>query len=91
MITGKFILDIIPVFLEVIAIVLVFWSYRISLRMSIHMKYHNYYSSDKEQIIKREINQKFGKTIMHFIMFIILLGVLVYLAFLLLKNNVPLI
>ena len=91
MITGKLIQGIVSFLLSLTAIVLGFWSYKISLRMSIHMKYRNYYNSDREQIIQREINQRFGNAIKWFTMFVILLGVLAYLVVLLLKNNVPLI
>lgn len=90
MITGKLILGIVSFLLALTAIMLGFWSYKISLRMSIRMKYRNYYKSDREQIIQREINQRFGNTVMHFIMVAVLLGALAYLVILLIKNNVPL-
>ena len=90
MLTGKLILGIVSFLLSLTAIVLGFWSYKISLRMSVHMKYRNYYNSDREQIIQREINQRFGNAILVFLIFAILAGALAYLVVLLLKNNIHL-
>ena len=90
MITSKLILTGISIILSVIAIVSGFWSYKISLRSSIRIKYYNNHSSDREQIIQREINQRFGNAILVFLIFAILVGALAYLVVLLLKNNIHL-
>ena len=90
MITSKLILTGISIILSVIAIVLGFWSYSISLRSSIRMKYYNNHSSDREQIIKREFNQRLSNAILLFLIFAILMGSLAYLVVLLLKNNIHL-
>lgn len=91
MITGKLILGIVSFLLSLTAIVLGFWSYSISLRSSIRMKYYNNHSSDREQMIQREYKEKLGKAILLFLIFAILMGSLAYLLLLLRKNNVPLI
>lgn len=91
MITGKLILGIVSFLLSLTAIVLDFWSYSISLRSSIRMKYYNNHSSDREQIIKREFNQRLSNAILLFLIFAILMGSLTYLVVLLIKNNVPII
>lgn len=91
MITVNLILGIVSFLLTLIAIVLGFWSYSISLRSSIRIKYYNNHSSDREQIIQREFNQRLVNAILLFLMFTILVGALAYLVVLLLKNNVPLI
>ena len=90
MITSKLILTGISIILSVIAIVLGFWSYKISLRSSIRMKYYNNHSSDREQMMQREYKEKLGKAILLFLIFAILMGSLAYLVVLLLKNNIHL-
>lgn len=66
MITGKLALGIVSFLLSLTAIVLGFWSYSISLRSSIRMKYYNNHSSDREQMIQRECKEKLGKAILLF-------------------------
>lgn len=90
MITTKLILMIISMTLTITAIVLGFWSYAIALRSTIRIKYFNYHSSDREQIIKREFNQRLSNAILLFLIFAILMGSLAYLVVLLLKNNIHL-
>lgn len=90
MITTKLILMIITMTLTITAIVLGFWSYAIALRSTIRMKYYNNHSSDREQIIKREFNQRLSNAILIFLIFAILMGSLAYLVVLLLKNNIHL-
>lgn len=91
MITGKLVLGIVSFLLSLTAIVLGFWSYSISLRSSIRMKYYNNHSSDREQMMQREYKDKLGKAILLFLIFAILMGSLAYLVILLIKNNVPII
>ena len=91
MITGKLVLGIVSFLLSLTAIVLGFWSYSISLRSSIRMKYYNNHSSDREQMMQREYKEKLGKAILLFLIFAILMGSLAYLVILLIKNNVPII
>ena len=91
MITGKLALGIVSFLLSLTAIVLGFWSYSISLRSSIRMKYYNNHSSDREQMMQREYKEKLGKAILLFLIFAILMGSLAYLVILLIKNNVPII
>ena len=81
---------IISMTLTITAIVLGFWSYAIALRSTIRMKYYNNPSSDREQIIKREFNQRLSNAILLFLIFAILMGSLAYLVVLLLKNNIHL-
>lgn len=91
MITGKLVLGIVSFLLSLTAIVLGFWSYSISLRSSIRMKYYNNHSSDREQMMQREYKEKLSKAILLFLIFAILMGSLAYLVVLLIKNNVPII
>ena len=91
MITGKLALGFVSFLLSLTAIVLGFWSYSISLRSSIRIKYYNNHSSDREQMMQREYKEKLGKAILLFLIFAILMGSLAYLVILLIKNNVPII
>ena len=91
MITVNLIIGIVSFLLTLTAIVLGFWSYSISLRSSIRLKYYNNHSSDREQIVKREFNQRLSNAILLFLIFAILMGSLAYLVVLLIKNNVPII
>ena len=72
---------VISLVLAVGAIVFGFWSYSVSLRSSIRMKYYNINSTNREQMIQREYNQRLGYAITLFVMFTILVAAVVYYVF----------
>ena len=92
MTTEKLLLMIIPFTLTVVAVVLGFKSYSISLRNSIRYKYRRFIgTSEVEQMIEKEYNQILGWTVAAFIFVVLMVGALSYFVVLCLKNNIPLI
>lgn len=90
MATEKLVWMLIPLTLSVIAVVLGFKSYSISLRSQIRLKYCSYYHSDREEKIRQEHNRKMTFAVGLFTTAILILGILAYLLVIVVKNNIPL-
>lgn len=90
--TEKLLLMLIPFTLTVVAVVLGFKSYSISLLNSIRNKYRRFIgTSEVEQMIQKEYKHNLIWTVAIFIVFTILASALAYFIVLCLRNNIPLI
>ena len=77
--------------LAMIAIVLGFWAYCLSLRTNIRLKYRNIVFGEKlEELVRREYSQRMVSAMTMFLVVLVSLGIISYLLLLVLKNNVPL-
>lgn len=84
-------LAILSMVLAMIAIVLGFWAYSLSLRTNIRLKYRNIVFGERlEELVRREYSQKMVFAMTLFLVILLSLGIISYLLLLVLKNNVPL-
>lgn len=91
MITGKLILAILALVLAGIAIILGFWTYSLSLRTNIRLKYRNIVDGEKlEELVRGEYSQRMGFAMTLFLVVLVSLGIISYLLLLVMKNNIPL-
>lgn len=84
-------LAILSMVLAMIAIVLGFWAYSLSLRTNIRLKYRNIVFGERlEELVRREYSQKMVFAMALFLVVLVSLGIISFLLLLVLKNNVPL-
>lgn len=90
MITDKLILAILSMVLAMIAIVLGFWAYSLSLRTNIRLKYRNIVDGELEELVRREYSQRMVFAMTLFLVVLVTLGIISFLLLLVMKNNIPL-
>ena len=83
-------LAILSMVLAMIAIVLGFWAYSLSLRANIRLKYRNIVDGELEELVRREYSQKMVFAMTLFLVVLVSLGIISFLLLLVMKNNIPL-